>query len=72
MHIDNKEKDILILGEGTAPGSDDTTLNVAAKDPINLAQLLKRFVLSLPYNEATVSYLLMLQKYINSKEKTLK
>ena len=26
LHIDNKNKDILILGEGTTQGLDDTTL----------------------------------------------
>ena len=52
MHIDNKEKDVLILGEGTTPGSNDTTLTATAKYPINLTQLLIKFVLSLPYNES--------------------
>ena len=56
VHIDNKEKDILISGQGPPPGLNDTTFKVEEQYPINF----------------TVSYSLMLQKYINSKQKTLK
>ena len=49
-HIDNKGKDILILGEGLTQGLDDTTLAAEAKCSINCTQLGKRFVLSLHYN----------------------
>ena len=71
-HVDNKGKDILIFGEGPTQELDDTTLTAKAKYPINFTQLGKRFVLSLNIMEATVSYSLMLQKYINSKQKILK
>ena len=50
VHIDNKNKDILILGEGPTQRLDDTTLTAEAKYPINFAQPNKRFVLSLHYN----------------------
>ena len=50
VHIDNKNKDILILGEGPTQGLDDTTLTAEAKYPINFTQSGKRFVLSLHYN----------------------
>ena len=50
VHIDNKGKDILILGEGPTQGLDDTTLKAEAKYPINFTQSRKRFVLSLHYN----------------------
>ena len=50
VHIDNKNKDILILGEGPAPGLDDTTLAAEAIYPINFTQPNKRFLLSLHYN----------------------
>ena len=50
VHVDNKGKDILILGEGPTQGPDDTTLTVEAKYPINFTQSGKRFVLSLHYN----------------------
>ena len=47
VHIDNKKKDILILGEGPTQGFDDTTLTAQAKWPIIFTQSGKRFVLSL-------------------------
>ena len=50
VHVDNKGKDILILGEGPTQGLDDTTLTAEAKYPINFTQSGKRFVLSLHYN----------------------
>ena len=47
VHIDNKNKDILILGE---QGLDDTTLTAEAKYPASFKQSEKRFVLILQYN----------------------
>ena len=38
LHIDNKGKDILILGKGPTQGLDDTTLPGEAKYPINFTQ----------------------------------
>ena len=72
VHVDNKGKDILILGEGPTQGLDDTTLTAEAKYPINFTQSGKRFIFSLHDIGRTVSYLLILQKYINSKQKTQK
>ena len=43
-HVDNKNKDILILGERPTQGLDDTTLTAEARYPINFAQSEKRFV----------------------------
>ena len=40
MHIDNKNKDILIIGEGPTQGLDDTVLTAEAKYPINFTQFL--------------------------------
>ena len=71
VHIENKNSNILILGEGPTQGLDDTTLTAEVKYPINSTQPRKRLVLSLHYNESD-SFLLMLQKYINSKQKTPK
>ena len=48
--MDNKGKDILILGEGPTQGLDDTTLTAEAIYPINFTQQSNRFVLSLRYN----------------------
>ena len=50
VHVDNKEKDILILFEGLLQGLDDTTLTAEAKYPISFTQSNRRFVLSLHYN----------------------
>ena len=50
VHIDNKKKDILILGEGPTQGLDDTTLTTEAIYPINFRQPNIRFVLSLHSN----------------------
>ena len=50
VHVDNKGKDILMLGEGPTQGLDDTTLTAEAKYPINFTQSGKRFVSSLHYN----------------------
>ena len=52
VDIDNKNKDILILGEGASQGLYDTILTAEAIYPINLRQLNKRFKLSLHYNES--------------------
>ena len=50
MHTDNKNKDILIIGERATQILDDTTLTPEEKHPINFTQSGKRFVLSLQYN----------------------
>ena len=55
-HVDNKEKDILILGKGTTQGLDDTALTTGKKFSINFTGTRKKFCLSLHYNEAN-SYL---------------
>ena len=68
VHIDNKRKDILILDEGPTQGLDDTLLTVEAKYLINFQDHKEVYTIM----EATVSYLLMLQKYINSKQMILK
>ena len=38
VHVDNKGKDILILGEGPTQGLDDTTLTAEAKYPITFTE----------------------------------
>ena len=56
VHIDDKNKDNVILGEGPTHRLNDTTLTAEAKYAINFTQSRKRFVLSLHYN-GTNSYL---------------
>ena len=38
VHINNKNKDILILGEGPKQALDDTALTAEAKHPIHFTQ----------------------------------
>ena len=52
VHINNKEKDILILAEGPIDELDDTILKTEPKYPINFTQSGKIFVLSLHYNRS--------------------
>ena len=72
MHVCNKVEDILILVEGPRQELDDTILTAEAKYPINFTQYGKRFVLSLLYIGSNTFFLLILPKYINSKEKISK
>ena len=73
VHIDNKGKDILILDKGPTQGLNHT-LSSETQYSINFTRLGKIFCLNLHdmIMGATVSYLLMLQNYINSKQKTRK
>ena len=50
VHVDNKEKDILILGQGPTQGLDGTAFIAEAKYPFNFTQSRIRFALSLHYN----------------------
>ena len=50
VHIDNKGRYILILGEGLKQGLDDTTLAAETKYSFNFTQSDRSFCLSLHYN----------------------
>ena len=52
VHVDNKGKDILILGEGPTQGLDKTILIAEAKHPINFTESEKRFAISLHNNRS--------------------
>ena len=69
VHIENKNKDILILGAGPTQGLDDTTLTAKLYILLILHNQIKDLHIIM---EATASYLLVPQKYISSKQKTLK
>ena len=75
MHIDNKKKDILILGKGATQGLDDGMLTGEAWYSFNFSRSNRWFCLSLHYNGSN-SFLFAnatkLQKYISSKQKILK
>ena len=68
VHIDNKNKYILMLCKGTTQGLDNTTLTAEAEYFINFSRPFQVFIMM----EATIFYSLMPQKYINFKQKTLK
>ena len=50
MHIDNKKKDILVLGFGPTQGLDDTSLTEEAQYSINFSGPNRKCCLSLHYN----------------------
>ena len=43
VHVDNKGKDILVLGKGPTQGLDGTTFTAEAKYPINFTQSYRKF-----------------------------
>ena len=65
VHVDNKNKDILIPGERPTEGLDDTTFTAEALYHLNFTQPNKVYTIM----KATTFYFLMLQKYINSRQK---
>ena len=73
-HIDNKKKDILALDKSPAQGLDDTTITEEVESPINISRLQRQFCLDLYLMQPTFFFvlLLILQKYINLKQKILK
>ena len=68
--VDNKKKDISILGKGPTQGLEHT-LTAERMHSINFSVKRKKFCLSSHYNGANI-YLLMVLKFINLKEKILK
>ena len=72
VDIDNKGKDILILGEGPTQGLDDTPLKAEAIYPINFTQPNKRFVLSLHYNGSNSFLFVNAKKLCQFKSKISK
>ena len=69
IHIDNKNKDILILDKGPTQGLDDITLTAGAKYLINFTQLGKKLVLSLHYNESNSFLFINITKIYQFKAK---
>ena len=61
VHIDNKGKDILILGKGPTKRYDDTTLTAETKYLINFSRSQKKYLLSLHYNKINSLLFVMLQ-----------
>ena len=71
VHIDNKKKKILILGESPTQRLDDATLTADTINRVNFTQPRKKFALSLHYNGSNSFLFVSAIKYINSKQKTI-
>ena len=72
VHIDNRRKNILILDKGPTQRLNHT-LTAETQYSINFTRTGKKnFVLACIIMSTTVSYLLMLQKYVSSLQKILK
>ena len=69
VHVDNKEKDILILGEGPTWGLDDSTLTAEVKYPNNFTQSNEDLYQIYTIMEVTVSYLFQCSKIYQFKAK---
>ena len=69
-HIDNKKKDILVLGKGPTQGLEHTLIAEKIYS-INFTVTKHKFCLSLHCNGAN-SYSLMVQKFINLKQNILR
>ena len=69
VHIDNEQKDILILGKGPADGLDDTMLTAEKEYSINFTEQQKKYYVNLHYN-GRKGYIFVNGE--NSKEKIMK
>ena len=47
VHVDNKNKDMLIFGKGSTQGLDNTTLTAEAEYSLNFSRSQRKFCLSL-------------------------
>ena len=68
-HIDNKNKDILILGVSPTQGLDDTTLIAETQYSINFSRSVRNFCLSLHYNESNDFLFVNVRKIYQFKAK---
>ena len=59
VHVDNKGKDILILGKGPAQGLGEHSLTAEKLYTVNFTDNGDKYCLSLHYMEQVVIYLLM-------------
>ena len=69
VHIDNKGKDILILGKGLTQELDEATLTAEAIYPIDFTQPNKRCVWNLQYNGSNSFFFVNATKIYQSKAK---
>ena len=71
IHIDNKKKDILVLGTGPTQGL-ESTLTAKKMYSISFTVTKKKFCLSLHYNGANSYLFVIVQKLYSLKQKILK
>ena len=71
VHANNRTKNILVLGKDFIQSLDNTTIYTEKFYSISFTENNKKNCLSLHYNEAN-SYLLMVQKFVNLKQKILR
>ena len=72
VRIDNKRKDILVLGESPMQGLDNTTITAEAKYSINFTISREKICLSPHFNGSSSFLFVNAAKYINSKQKIVK
>ena len=72
MHVDNTNKDILVLGKGPTRDLDNTAITVNTKFCIDFTQSVKNFVLSLYYNGSNGFFFVNTIKMYKFKAKILK
>ena len=70
-HPNNKTRNILVLGKYFIQGIDGTTVYAEKMYSINFTKSTTRFCLSLHYNKENI-YLSMVQRFINSRQKSMK
>ena len=68
IYIDNKKKDILVLGRGPTQGL-ESTLTAEKMYSINFAVIKKKVCIIM---KQIIIYLLIVQKFVNVKQKILK
>ena len=69
VHIDNKKKDVIILGKVPTQGLDYTTLTAEAQYSVNFSRLNRKFCLSLQYTESNSFFFVNATKIYKFKAK---
>ena len=72
VHVDGRNKNILVFGEGLTQGLSNVTIIVEARYPMDFKESEKRFVSSPHYNESNSFLFVNTVKYIILKQKIQK
>ena len=68
IHIDNKKKDMLVLGKGSTQGLDDATITAESEYSVNFSRSARTFCLNLHYNRNNIFSFVNDTKTIQSKK----